>query len=119
MLSDGQLVVGQSVLNSVLHLSSLAVVESVECSDEISCDPSDSLESNAFTDLTVYILDDFIIHTGTSVLFLLFVRTHFIPCIGICKAILMYIVVSFVIYHIMLWINLWITLWITTGPPLF
>ena len=70
MLSDGQLVVGQSVLNSVLYLCSLAVVESVECSDEISCDSSDSLESNAFTNLTVYILDDFIIHTGTSVLFL-------------------------------------------------
>ena len=70
MFSDGQLVVGQTVLYSVLYLGSLAVVESVECSDEISCDSSDSLEANAFADLTVYILDDFIIHTGTSVLIL-------------------------------------------------
>ena len=67
MHSDGQLVVGQSVLNSVLYLSSLAVVESVECSYEISCDSSDSLKANALTDLTVYIFYDFIIHTGTSV----------------------------------------------------
>ena len=113
MHSDGQLVVGQSVLDSVLYLSSLAVVESVECSDEISCDPSDSLESNAFTDLTVYILNDFIIHTGTSVVIFFFVRNYSIPCMGICKAILMYIVVSFRTYHIILWIIMWKTLWIT------
>ena len=116
MHSDGQLVVGQSVLNSVLYLSSLAVVESVECSDEISCDSSDSLESNAFTNLTVYILDDFIIHTGTSRINSFFMRNHSIPCMGICKAILMYIVVYFRAYHIILWISLWKTLWIIVFP---
>ena len=72
MFSDGQLVVGQTVLYSVLYLGSLAVVESVEGAYEISCDPSDSLEANAFTDLTVYILYYLIIHTSTSVRYLLF-----------------------------------------------
>jgi len=59
---------GQSVLYSVLYLGSLAVVESVESSDEISCDPSDPFEANAFTDLAVYILYHLVIHIGTSVL---------------------------------------------------
>ena len=116
MLSDGQLIVGQSVLNSVLYLSSLAVVESVECAYEISCDSSDSLEANAFTDLTVYILYYLVIHTSTSVRVIFFVRNHFMPYTCICKAILMYIVVYFMVYHIILWISLWITLWIILFP---
>ena len=79
MLTDGQLVVGQSVLDSVLYFSSLAVVESVECSYEISCDSSDSLEANAFTDLAVYILYYLVIHNGTSVLVIILVRNHSMP----------------------------------------
>ena len=104
---------GQSVLYSVLYLGSLTVVESVESSDEISCDPSDPFEANAFADLAIHILYYLVIHISTSVRHLLFVRNHSIPCIGICKAILMYIVVSFRTYHIILWIIMWKTLWIT------
>ena len=59
---------GQSVLYSVLYLGSLAVVESVECADEISGDSSDSLEAYALTDLAVYVLYYLVIHISTSVL---------------------------------------------------
>ena len=86
MLSDGQLIVGQSVLNSVLYLSSLTIVESVERTYKISCDPSDSLEANAFTDLTVYILYYLIIHTSTSVRYRLFLRAIILfPAQGFVK----------------------------------
>ena len=62
-----RLVACEAVFNSVFYFSSLAVVESVECSYEISCDPSDSLEAYAFSDLSVYVLNYFIVHLSTSV----------------------------------------------------
>ena len=57
----------QAVFNSVLDLCSFSVIESVECAYEISCYPSDPLESYTFSDLSVYVLDDFVIHLGTSI----------------------------------------------------
>ena len=57
----------QAVFNSVLDLCSFPVIESVECSYEISCDPSDSLESNTIAYLSVYVLNDLIVHLSTSV----------------------------------------------------
>ena len=57
----------EAVFYSVFDLGSLAVVESVECTYQIACDPSDSLESDAFSYLSVHILDNFIIHLVTSI----------------------------------------------------
>ena len=57
----------QAVFNSVLDLCSFSVIESVECAYEISCYSSDPLESYTFSDLSVYVLDDFVIHLGTSI----------------------------------------------------
>ena len=54
---------GQSVLHSVVYLSSLAVVKSIECSDEVSCDSSDSFESDTFANISVFIYSYFyVIH---------------------------------------------------------
>ena len=57
----------QAVLNSILDFCSFSVIESVECAYEISCYSSDPLESYTFSDLSVYVLDDFVIHLGTSI----------------------------------------------------
>ena len=57
----------ESVLYSVFDLGSLAVVESVKCSYQVSCDPPDPLESYAFSYLSVNVLYNLIIHLGTSI----------------------------------------------------
>ena len=67
IIYDRLLVSCHSVLNAIFYLGSLAVVESVKCTDEISCDPSDSLETNALAYLAVYVLYYVIIHRNTSV----------------------------------------------------
>ena len=53
----------QTMLNAILNFGSLAVVESVERAYEITCNTSDSLESNAFANHSVFINGDLnIIH---------------------------------------------------------
>ena len=87
-----QLVSAQAVFNSVFYFGSLTVVEPVECAYEVSCDSSDSLESDALANLSVYILNYLVIHNITSV----YVPNNSIPLIGSCEVKILYIVVSFI-----------------------
>ena len=68
------------------------VGDPVECAYEVSCNSSDSLESDTLSNLTVYILYNLVIHNITSI----FVPDNFIPITGSCEVKILYIVVSFI-----------------------
>ena len=82
----------ESVLYSVLDLSSLSVIESVKSAYQITCDPSDPLEADALSDLAVYILNYFVVHCSLPPFC---PPLHYRQRRGGCEVKIMYIVVFY------------------------